>query len=441
MTSDGFVGIEKGAKLTLYLQQTRFVRHEVKNGLLAGIELVDNLRNELDEMSKSRGLLEESLINPMSASATGRSGSLAGCWKRLGELDSNLHEVLDTVLAEAMARDVINEVYQPRFESVDVIALLRSSYSNSKGMFPIHSKQSDLPYLKLDRQLLRYIHRNAVSNGCKYGRQGEKILSFVTYNSETTEFELQVINSPGEGHEKLLSLSAQMINDAVFEQGMRLHDHLRIKDRFVSAGDGAWIAQKCAKAMGGSCSIKFENDATIFSFKCPTEPLMPLEKVETHNWTVPPDTIGVAVDDSKIQRKLLKRILGCVGIADEKMRILGESASDIFGFENTILGLLESHPNSKILCIVDENLDYGGKNADEVVVMSGSKTLKDLLTALSREDERRILALVRSANDSASDLAMYLSRSHGFFPKAPMNRERVREIIAPMWTDRYNSSR
>jgi hypothetical protein len=36
-------------------------------------------------------------------------------------LDRLLHEVLETVLAEAMARDVIVTVYKPRAESLDVL--------------------------------------------------------------------------------------------------------------------------------------------------------------------------------------------------------------------------------------------------------------------------------------------------------------------------------
>jgi hypothetical protein len=45
--------------------------------------------------------------------------------------------------------------------------------------------------------------------------------------------------------------------------------------------------------------------------------------------------------------------------------------------------------------------------------------------------------LVRSANDSAKDVALYVERTHGFFPKALMQQDRIREILEPFWTKRF----
>ena len=87
--------------------------------------------------------------------------------------------------------------------------------------------------------------------------------------------------------------------------------------------------------------------------------------------------------------------------------------------------------------LVDENLDYGGSRGQEVVVMSGSRMVKDILTALPSDAERRILALVRSANDATSDLGIYMTRAHGFFPKVPVNKSRVQEILSPLWSERF----
>jgi hypothetical protein len=41
--------------------------------------------------------------------------------------DSQLHQTLDTVLAEAMARDIIHEVYEPRLERVNIKDVLAGS--------------------------------------------------------------------------------------------------------------------------------------------------------------------------------------------------------------------------------------------------------------------------------------------------------------------------
>ncbi|KAL7530443.1 hypothetical protein ACHAXR_005667 [Thalassiosira sp. AJA248-18] len=51
-----------------------------------------------------------------------------------------------------------------------------------------------------------------------------------------------------------------------------------------------------------------------------------------------------------------------------------------------------------------------------------------------------MLALVRSANDSMTDIAIFNKRAHGFLPKAPIRREKINEVIAPMWLKRFPSS-
>jgi hypothetical protein len=219
-----------------------------------------------------------------------------------------------------------------------------------------------------------------------------------------------------------------------------LHKDLQINSRFISSGDGAWIAQKCAKAMDGACSIRFEDDLTVFTFKCPSEPLPAVEKADSADFEISPGTVAIGIDDSKIQRRLISRIFDLVGVEEENKIVVGENPCDVFELEKIVLHILETRPDCKILMFVDENLDYGGQGK-EVVVMSGSRVMKDILTALSPEFERRIFALVRSANDATSDLALYMARAHGFFPKAPLNKTRVRAILAPLWADRFQSRR
>lgn len=198
----------------------RFTRHEVKNGLLAGIELCDSLRTIFDTaeqaLERQQGLQQMSL-NEKSGSKKGQEvgisttacPSVPSLHKEIprrivGKMENMLHEVLDTVLAEAMARDVIHEVYQPRLERVDVRSILTSTNAGIGTMerFPLQIKGGNLPVLLLDPQLLRYIHRNAFSNACKYGRPGGRVLTDVAYNNAKRWFEMKVINEPGQGHDE-----------------------------------------------------------------------------------------------------------------------------------------------------------------------------------------------------------------------------------------------
>jgi hypothetical protein len=76
-------------------QTNRFTRHEVKNGLLSAIGLVDAL--------KDRESCKKTTTTTGSSSNNNKKKSVT---TNLLDLDTTLHEVLDTVMAEAMTRDL-----------------------------------------------------------------------------------------------------------------------------------------------------------------------------------------------------------------------------------------------------------------------------------------------------------------------------------------------
>lgn len=168
----------------------RFTRHEVKNGLLAGIELCKSLGSSLDDIKLPSDSGQEALVKDLKRPQ-----------KHVRDLEASMHEMLDIVLAEAMARDVIHEVYQAKKEQVDVMALLANSRMGV-GNFPLESANAQMPTVVLDPQLVGYIHRNAISNACKYGKQGGEVRTIVAYLESSREFQMKVINEPGDGHEK-----------------------------------------------------------------------------------------------------------------------------------------------------------------------------------------------------------------------------------------------
>jgi hypothetical protein len=440
-----------------------FTRHEVKNGLLAGVALCDTLRNlstfsshetgsraigaqaEIDTASPA-GQNKQQLAGENDVAALNESSRQARVLKNINDLDFSLHSILDTILAEAMARDVVHEVYRPKLERVDVREVLTASFfgngntNNSDGQqredrFEIRISPPTMPFLLMDPQLLMYIHRNAVSNAAKYGKAGGRILTDVRYLAATKGFEMDIINEPGDNHEELLSMGVSACQ-AVFAQGTRLNNS---KNDQLSSGDGAWIIQKCAKTLGGMCQIQFDRTHTSFFFRCPVKPYsLPWQADE--QFEVPPGTWGVAIDDSSIQRKLMARILLHAGVGESKIIVLGESPSDVTErFEEAIRGILDNDASSpKILIMVDENLDYRSiREFTQHSRYSGSKYMEAILKKMSPAEESRVLALVRSANDSADDIASYKERTHGFFPKSSMRREKVREILAHLWYNQF----
>ncbi|KAG7336807.1 hypothetical protein IV203_020515 [Nitzschia inconspicua] len=318
---------ERRAHAEVIRRQQR--RPIVKNGLLAGIELCDSLRNEIEAIRQSTTVsrrahcavhrhslsdhstsstlaLESMSVRSSSSSELDSSNCIHSrinaASNRVIDLDLLLHEVLETVLHEAMARDVIHEVYEPRAERLDVLGVLSSSVSTKSGKsdrFPIRC-EGEIPFLEMDSQLLKYIHRNAVSNATKYGKAGGNVETVLSFDGSKKLLTMKVINEAGENQELIRKQSKEDYNRIVFSQGSTLHGNWHKSVSAISSGDGAWIMQKCAKTMGGSCSISFDEDVTIFSFEAPVQPLLvPSEVMDPKEFEVPAKTIGIAVDDSK----------------------------------------------------------------------------------------------------------------------------------------------
>ena len=73
------------------------------------------------------------------------------------------------------------------------------------------------------------------------------------------------------------------------------------------------------------------------------------------------------------------------------------------------------------------------------IPQSGSKCIDKILQTLSPEEESRLLALVRSANDSSAEISTYLSRAHGYLLKEPIDKDGVLGKIRPWWSKRFSS--
>lgn len=184
--------------------------------------------------------------------------------------------------------------------------------------------------------------------------------------------------------------------------------------------------------MGGQCNIEFDESKVVFTFQCPADRFAVRRSKGNHKFEVPRDTWGVGLDDSKMQRKMMHRIFGYMGIDESKQILVGKNPTEVASLSKTVSNILGKHVHSRLVMLIDENLDYGQSG-----VLSGSMEVRDLLQKLTPKQQERVLAVVRSANDSAEDVSSYMHRLHGFFPKAHMDREQVRELTSSLWADRF----
>ena len=334
-----------------------------------------------------------------------------------------------------MARDIINGIYVPRLEHIDLTYLLGQvgGYKVNNSLLSYVTTPSPLPILVSDAGLLKCIHGNAIRNALKYGKVGGEIKTEIKYDQNTGLFEMTVINLPGPGHKKLVALGPRA-SELVFSHGTRLHDDSAFGTRYHSAGDGAWIIRKCANILGGKVDIIFEEEHTKFFFQAPIKLGTPLPH-DFDNFCLPSDVWGIGIDDSTIQRKLLRVLFEHVGIPASRQVILGQNTEEIIGFVDFVVSFVNSHPTGRFFLIADENFDIDDSPHHEHI--SGSECIKLIRDALTPEQEMTVLALVRSANDSPQDLAFYGSRAHGVMPKAPLCGKSVRETVYKLWRQRF----
>jgi hypothetical protein len=407
----------------------------VKNGILAAIEICANIR---EQISADFNKLQSETVSTENIFS---EGSIAARVESITELDMTLHEVLDIVLAETMARDVIHEMYEPKLNRVDINHLLSHmrGFTGDSSQFSLVSNPSPLPVIVSDQGLFKCIHGNAIRNALKYGKQGGKVKTVATYSPETGMFEMKVINLPGPGHQKLVDLGSRA-SDLVFSHGTRLHKDAANTKKSLSAGDGAWIIRKCATILGGTVDILFHPDRTEFVFKAPVKLYDTSSKA--NKFFIPSGVWGIAIDDSKIQRKLLRRFFIHAGVNEHHQIILGQNSDEISTFVDFTVDFIQRHSDDLFFIIVDENLELGEEDSSiRHDTISGSKCIQQIRAALDPEEEERVLALVRSANDSPKDLELYLSRAHGYMPKVPLRVASVKEMVYPLWIKRFPDKR
>ena len=338
-----------------------------------------------------------------------------------------------------MARDVIHEMYSPRMERIDVNHILSQmrGFKAKNDQFKVVCRPSPLPIFLSDQGLFKCIHGNAIRNAIKYGKNGGNVTVEATYDSETGYFKMDVINMPGPGHDKLIALGSRA-SELVFSHGTRLHKDCDLGKDSHSAGDGAWIIRKCAKILDGTVDIRFEETRTVFTFQAPVK-VYDAPSCDVGTFHLPQGVWGIAIDDSKIQRKLLRRFFIHSGIHENRQVILGHKRDEISGFVEFIVDFVKRHPDDLFFLIADENLEMGSTISDHGTI-SGSECIKRIRSELDESQESRMLALVRSANDSPDDLALYESRAHGYMPKVPLRGINVREMVSPLWKKRFPQS-
>jgi hypothetical protein len=419
-------------------ETSKFARHETKNGVLDALARLDQVK--------------ENIARKLSFDLKGRENDVASASVlprdiecEFSELQGTLRDVLDAALDQAMAREVAHGQYTVRKERVNVPEVIGSLRRRASARFSLRVANGPLPEFALDRQLLRFVHRTAVSNACKYGRHGGQVETVLSFTPEAQLFVMEVLSEPGESEEESSKRCSPQVSSSLDSHSQKLSttSSVGLSQSLLdeTSGNETWIMQKCAEALGGTCAMQFKSGRTVFSFSCPVEALPVGQSMEEceGDFFLPKCTWAIAVDDSIIQRKLMDRCLRLAGIQDGRRIILGATQDEILTLETDVAQLMKQHPNDRFILIVDENLEVETHGVVGSMI-SGSLCVERLRMQLDHAMERRLLALIRSANDSLPDIQLYKSRAHGFLHKEPIRSNDFLNLIRPWWLARFDNA-
>ena len=234
-----------------------------------------------------------------------------------------------------MARDLVHGTYVPKPKVVDVEKLLRGSLAKhgATSRFAFDLSPQIIPRVKVDSQLLDCFYRNAMSNACKYGAHKGDIVTRVALDEENV-LTIQVVNTPGQGRAELVTFSHEEACSIVFCNRTSLYqpDAPGNGTSQPISSEGGWIMRSCARSLGGEVDIAFQKDCTILTLTCPVCPvensLSPLSLASRYaDWKLPSGAWGIAIDDSGMQRKLLRKFLQHCGLSDDRILIRGGTVS------------------------------------------------------------------------------------------------------------------
>lgn len=455
-------------------QTHRFLRHEIKNGIIASLADVDSVRESMQSKVPKKPPVLRGLSRKLSRalSVDAKHFKEATEESDLAKLENavrDLGNTMETLLSSTMVSDVLAGVYKPRRSRVDVGEICAGLHApNGITVSPARF------VVKTDPQLVRFVVTNAVSNAVKYGDRNSPVrITFEDMSapshrkfmwpggkkyqrkSPTTNVRIVVSNDPGPGHAKLMQIED---HSSVFEQGTRFHGA-----DTVSAGDGAWIMQQCAKALQGHCKIAFEPVVTRFQFQfkvdeeAATEPPMPAQTSQhkelqrarsvslgdlspsfdkaAETFALPKDAFLVALEDGAAQRRVLQRAM--VQLAGDNIHVFGDDVAHLDVFVDKARTLIRESPSSHFVFFLDDNLHY---TCDDGTCKSASGVQlgKELRAKLVEDEaEDRVLLLARTSDDDDAAIAHNSRILHGHFPKCAVARDTFKKELAVRWLARF----
>jgi signal transduction histidine kinase/CheY-like chemotaxis protein len=227
-------------------------------------------------------------------------------------------DILDLSKLEIGKLEIIEEpTHVPTIarEVLDACEIIRAQ----KGL-ALRSEIADMPWVSVDPQRIRQLLYNLLSNACKYTDRGT-ITARIRWHAGTLELS---VTDTGKG------ISQEDI-DRILQPFVQVAD----RNHRDGTGLGLPICQKLARLMGGELQVASKvGIGSTFTITLPNiqavppparrpEPAKPAEHPDTHSARV------LIVDDSPVNRAVLKAMLAKIGITDIATAPDGRAALDL----------------------------------------------------------------------------------------------------------------
>lgn len=387
-------------------------------------------------------------------------------------ISRELESTMDTVMCSGMVSDIITGTYKPRTEEVDIGNIVSALCTKNRILI-----NPSTFVVESDSQLLRHVLVNAISNATKYGAQNEPIAVHVrsewlpsdSIREEKSQEEaspisdagspvrnlivIDVVNKPGPNHDRLVALDS---TSRIFEPGVRLHgvedsppknshgtnvsgiDTAKVEEQpslspgihRVSNGDGAWIMQRCAAALGGRCEIAFHAEETKFTFTfCAYVPrgrrassIAKKSSEAEAPFILPQNVELIALDDSASQRRLLCRFFRNTGVEPDAIKVYGENSDVVDTFvPDVVERVRRAGPHTRFAIFLDQHLNYTCFDGSSVVASGIDDIGRQLRQQLEVADlDSQVLMLARTADDNLEVIHSLCEVVHDHFPKRAM---------------------
>ena len=333
------------------------------------------------------------------------------------EIEKDSRHGIQMCKSVVLQSQIADGTYKLQSEVVDIRVEVQKAYFSKPNL--TISVAADVPiWVVLDMLLLRMVLDNVIDNARTHGSFNGDINLTVILSGSSLGF--QVRNPPGKRHAQNLQLQKEKGLNTLLNECRSNTKHMNKIGSDGSTMLGMSEVLLVAKCMHAEPSLLFAPESVIFSLWVPIQ-------IATKPDSVPQMPVGMVYflcDDDNISRRIGELILRqkCLGADLNLCQIVGDTYAEAVSFVANVLAAGALHGNDKVICIIDQNLQYR-----DIKVLG-----TDLTQSLINEGFTGLI-FIRSADDNFESVGEYRQAGATGYIRKDMPIEDAAEDLARQW--------